>query len=544
VVGQYPALEVRRDDSAARPLPPIDRAPAAVTAFVGRALKGPVNEPVAIGSFAEFQLVFGGLWQPATLSYAVEQFFESGGRSAIVVRVVNGGRAPSIVLPASGGILRLRGRCPGTREYLRASVDYDGIEAQEADRFNLVLQRVRAPGSELIEDQEIFRRASVREGTERCIATLLAESRLMRVEGELPTARPERTPGATPGMPVGYVNSAADGDDGDTLCDYDLIGDAGARTGLFALAGAPQFNLLCIPPLGRDVDVGMTTWMIATRLCRQRQAMLIIDPPAAWDSAEAAIWGLRDWPLQSEDALMYFPRVIAQDRLRGRPEVFGSSAAAAGMIARSDEAWPVWAAAEGEEAILRPGLRPAVAVSEADRARLAHFGVNVLQSGRLPARLGLAPRTLVEETRTASDWRYLSARRFALFIMNSLLEGTRWVLFERNRPWLWARARTQVAVFLDALEHEGAFVGRSAAESYFVICDERLNDAGDQARNRFRLLFGFAGARPGEFHAFLLTHQPGSSRVRPVSVNRLATSGARVEEEIETAILRGLHVEP
>ena len=365
----------------------------------------------------------------------------------------------------------------------------------------------------------------------------------MRVEGELPAARPERTPGRAPGVPVGYVASDADGDDGDTLSDYDLIGDAGARTGLFALEGVPHFNLLCIPPRGRDLDVGMTTWMIAARLCRQRQAMLIVDPPASWDSADAALWALRDWPLHSEDALMYFPRVFAQDRLRGRPEVFASSAVAAGMIARSDDAWPVWAAAEGEEAVLRPGIRAAIAVGEADRARLAHHGVNVLQSGRAPARLGLAPRTLVEEARTASDWRFLSARRFALFITNSLLEGTRWVLFERNRPWLWARVRSQVQEFLDALDREGAFVGRSAAESYFVICDERLNEAADQAHNRFRLLFGFAGARPGEFHAFLLTHQPGASGVRPVSVNRLATSGARVEEEIEAAILRGLNVE-
>ncbi|MCC7461177.1 MAG: phage tail sheath family protein [Gammaproteobacteria bacterium] len=539
----FSVLDARHDDNAARPLPPIERAASAVTAFVGRTLKGPVNEPVPIGSFAEFQLQFGGLWQPSTLSYAIEQFFESGGRSAIVVRVVNGGRAPSITLPAQGGVLRLRGRCPGTREYLRASVDYDGIAAHEGERFNLVLQRVRAPGSEQIEDQEIFRRVSVREGAERCVATLLAESRLVRLEGDLPVARPERTPGRAAGVPVGYVACDADGDDGDTLSDYDLIGDAGTRTGLFALEGVPQFNLLCIPPRGRDLDVGMTTWTIAARLCRRHQAMLIVDPPASWVSTDTALWALRDWPLHSEDALMYFPRVLAQDRLRGRPEVFAPGAAAAGMIARSDEIWPVWAAAEGEEAMLRPGLRAAIAVSETDRARLAHHGVNVLQSGRAPARLGLAPRTLIEEARTASDWRFLSARRFALFITTSLLDGTRWVLFERNRPWLWARARAQVGEFLGGLEREGAFVGRSTAESFFVICDERLNDATDQARNRFRLLFGFAGARPGEFHAFLLTHQPGASRVRPVSVNRLATSGARVEEEIEAAILRGLNLE-
>ena len=118
---QFPAIEARHDDNAGRPLPPIERAASAITAFVGRTLKGPVNEPVPIASFAEFQLVFGGLWQPSTLSYAVEQFFESGGQGAIIVRVANGGRAPSIALPADGGTLRLRGRCPGTREYLRGS---------------------------------------------------------------------------------------------------------------------------------------------------------------------------------------------------------------------------------------------------------------------------------------------------------------------------------------------------------------------------------------------------------------------------------------
>jgi hypothetical protein len=58
----------------------IARAATSIAAFIGRALKGPVNEPVPIRSFADYTRVFGGLWQPSTLSYAVEQFFENGGR--------------------------------------------------------------------------------------------------------------------------------------------------------------------------------------------------------------------------------------------------------------------------------------------------------------------------------------------------------------------------------------------------------------------------------------------------------------------------------
>ena len=62
----------------------IERVPTGIAAFVGRALKGPVNQAVPVASFAEFQQVFGGLWQPSTLSYALEQYFENGGRRALV----------------------------------------------------------------------------------------------------------------------------------------------------------------------------------------------------------------------------------------------------------------------------------------------------------------------------------------------------------------------------------------------------------------------------------------------------------------------------
>ena len=80
-----------------------------MTAFVGRTLRGPVNRPVAVRSFAEFQQAFGGLWQPSTLSYAVEQFFENGGQRAVVVRVVNGGAPATITLPC-GDDIRSRSR--------------------------------------------------------------------------------------------------------------------------------------------------------------------------------------------------------------------------------------------------------------------------------------------------------------------------------------------------------------------------------------------------------------------------------------------------
>lgn len=521
----------------------IERAPTSIAAFVGRCLKGPLSHPVCVGSFTEFSQMFGGLWQPSTLSYAVEQFFENGGREAWIVRVANGARPPTLTLPAGAGQLRLTALNPGSREYLRASVDYDGIGDTEPDRFNLVLQRVRSAGSELIEEQEIFRRLSVRPESGRLVSDILADSHLARVVGPLPAQRPDRSVRNPDAPVVGYINSNSDGDDGAPLTDYDVIGSATEGTGLFALRGVEAFNFLCIPPLTREQDVGLGTLMIAARFCRDRHALLMVDPPSSWQSASQALAELRQWPFRSENAVMYYPRVVALDRLRGRHETFGSCGAAAGLIARMDETWPVWAAAEGEDSILRPGLKPASIVSEPERVRLAQAGVNTLVSVRSRERSTLSPRTLAAGSSGAPDWKYLSARRLSLFVTASIERGTRWMLFQPNADATWERARSQVETFLEGLDQQGAFAGALPEESYFVICDERVNPPATVAEGKVKLLFGIAITRPSDFHAWIVTHTPSGSTCRPTWPNRLATSGRRLEWEIETSILRGVLID-
>lgn len=522
----------------------IARAATSITGFIGRALKGPVNEPVQVRSFAEYTRVFGGLWQPSTLSYAVEQYFENGGRCAVIVRVVNGARPPSLTLPAPKAKLILRGVGAGSREYLRASVDYDTIDSKEIDRFNLVVQRVRTAGSEQIEDQEIFRRLSITPGSDRFVADTLLDSRLVRVQGSVPTERPSRTPAANNGAVIGYTPSNPDGDDGGPITDYDIIGSAQAGTGIFALASAPDINLLCIPPLTRDHDIGLSTLLVAGRFCKDRRAMLIVDPPSTWASSAAALDGMRHWPFRSEDAAMFYPRIVAFDRLRGRFEMFAPCGVAAGMIARCDQTSPVWAAAEGDDTILRPGLRPAWTVSNGDRARLVNAGINLLHAVRIAPKFQASPRTLASGSAAVSDWRYLSARRLALFIMTSVERGTRWMLFERNAPGTWTMAKAQVEAFLDSLYAEGAFAGRTGETSYFVVCDARINDAEQIKRGRINLAFGFAAGKPGDYHAFIVSHEPGGSRARPISVNRFANYSPSVNLEIESSILRGLVPQP
>ena len=499
----------------------ISRLATARTAFVGRTLRGPVNRPVFIKSFVEFQHVFGGLWQPSLLGYAIEQFFDNGGREALIVRVVNGARSATLTLKAGAQALQLQALRPGTREFLRASVDFDNIAADEPDVFNLTVQRVLARGTGQVDDQEIYHRLSVSPADERYLPNAIARSALIRLAGEMPTQRPDRTLDPASGLATAYVNSNSDGDDGAPLTDYDLIGSTQDHTGVFALHQVEYFNFLCIPPLSRDRDVGPSALLVAARYCKERRALLIVDPPSAWQTADDALSGLRDWNFSNENALMYFPRLLAHDKLRGHFESFAPCGAVAGMLGRYDESSPVWLSADREEPVLRPGFRPASLVSEDRRIRLANLGVNTLQAVRSAARTNVRLRTLAAGNTANADWRYLSARRLALFILSSIEHGTRWVAAAGSGAEVVETLTAQVRVFFEGLLENGTFGKRRLEDAFFVICDERVRTSATLSSGEVQFVIGFAASREHEFHCFRVSHSAAGSRVQPVSLNRL-----------------------
>jgi len=80
----YPGVYIEEIPSGVRT---ISGVATSIAAFIGRAAMGPVNEPVTINSFGDFERVFGGLWAESTLGYAVRDFYLNGGSQAIIVRL-------------------------------------------------------------------------------------------------------------------------------------------------------------------------------------------------------------------------------------------------------------------------------------------------------------------------------------------------------------------------------------------------------------------------------------------------------------------------
>ena len=104
---------------------PIQGVDTSITAFIGPALQGPVNQPTHVHSELEFRHTFGGLWVESPMSYAVSHFFQNGGRHAIVVRLAKD-------KDGDGGAL-------DDSDYLGSSLSRTGLYAlKNASVFNLL----------------------------------------------------------------------------------------------------------------------------------------------------------------------------------------------------------------------------------------------------------------------------------------------------------------------------------------------------------------------------------------------------------------------
>ena len=517
----YPGVYIEEIPSGVRTIAGV---PTSIAAFVGRARRGPLDEPVTITGFADFERRFGGLWLESTMSYAVRDFFVNGGGQAIVVRVGNGVAAADVDLPAgaadSNDRLTLVAASPGAwGNNLRVGVTHP-TGPESAGRFNLT---VREEGGET----ERHVGLSVDPADRRFVARVLAQSsELVRVETDnagnpvVPTSRP-RLPAANQPPEV----AATGGNDGNELDDDQFIGagTAANKTGLVALDKADLFNLLCLPPLTREDDMPPAVYQAALAYCVERRAMLIVDPPAAWSATPATATadntvngvlagnaGLNLTGPAARNAALYFPRVLEADPLLdGELVPFAPCGVVAGAIARVDTQRGVWKAPAGLDAALNAVQGLENNLTDEENGLLNPRGINCLRSFPVNGRVIWGARTLRGADAQADEYKYVPVRRLALFIEESLFRGTQWVVFEPNDEPLWAQIRLNVGAFMQNLFRQGAFQGTSPRDAYFVKCDRETTTQNDINLGRVNILVGFAPLKPAEFVVIRIQQMAG-----------------------------------
>jgi uncharacterized protein len=358
----YPGVYIEEIPSGVRTITGVATS---ITAFLGRARLGPINEPTTINNFGDFERQFGGLAVDYPLSYAVRDFYRNGGSQAIIVRLY---KTPDPASDAKAKLsvdgLDITAKSPGTwGKKLRASIDVevsDEVRARfglaEGDAlFNLTIR--------LGATSEKFLNVTVTDNARRIDRVLKAESSLVQwpegvawseqdipltkaaaeVFKELLAAPTDADKKATykgaiknlddaatiaekelaaallaarPPDPTAIADAKAKiaaaevnmkGSDGGALDQPAYEGIKADKKGLYALDKADLFNLLCIPPDAREGDVPVAVYQIAMSYCKERRAMLIVDSPAAWSAnkntaAADAVAGLAALGLSGEAA--------------------------------------------------------------------------------------------------------------------------------------------------------------------------------------------------------------------------------------------------
>jgi phage tail sheath protein FI len=282
-----------------------------------------------------------------------------------------------------------------------------------------------------------------------------------------------------------------------------LIGDCTTKTGMYALEGiAPDiFNILCIPAAANLDQNGFTAVVSAAeKYCCDKRAFFIVDVPSAIETKDAMVdWLQTNDDLRHRNAAIYFPRLEIPDPLNGnQPRNVGASGTLAGVYARTDQTRGVWKAPAGAEADLR-GANISVQLANPENGELNELGINALRNFPQIGNVSWGARTLAGSDQEASEWKYIPVRRMALFLKESLYQGSKWANFEPNDDLLWAQIRSSFGAFMTNLFGQGAFQGTKAGDAFFIKCDGTTTTEDDIECGIVNITVGFAPLKPAEF---------------------------------------------
>ena len=504
----YPGVYIEEISSGVRTITGVATS---ITAFIGRAVKGKQDEPLLISSYADYERMYGGLSVDSTMSYAVKDYFLNGGSQAIIIRIHEGATAAVISVPTVGGsmpgsppnMLTLMASSPGSwGNDISVIVEQVPLTSPlpsplPAGVYNL---KINYKGVQVEQHLNV----SMDPNNPRYLPNVLKNRSEYVLAGAI-------TPNSTPTAGTYLVSST--GSDGSVPGYTRYINGANEQLGLNALYRTDIFNMLCIPPPARGEDTHTSVYALAAKICFDKRAILIVDPKYSWGDVAAspiavnnvkdASTGYGSLGISSDfarNAALYFPLLQQSDPNRdGQLDMFVPCGTVAGVIARTDTQRGIWKAPAGIDAGLNGVRGLQVNLTDLENGTLNVLGVNCLRSFPASGRVVWGARTLRGSDQLADEYKYLSVRRTALFIEESLYRGTQWVVFEPNDEPLWAQIRLNIGAFMHNLFRQGAFQGKTPKEAYLVKCDRETTTQNDINLGTVNILVGFAPLKPAEF---------------------------------------------
>ena len=269
------------------------------------------------------------------------------------------------------------------------------------------------------------------------------------------------------------------------------------------------FAILDAPEVVSNLD-NLTKVATATATTPSRRAggaPTEVGQPAAPPAPSEGEGGLK--PRNSKYGAFYYPWVtvrdpFAPDQLVNVPP----SGHLAGIYARVDANRGVHKAPANE--LIRGALNIAAPVSRADQEMLNPQGVNCIRLFLRDGVMVWGARTLADQ---ATEWKYVNVRRLFNMIEESIGLSTQHVTFEPNTPTLWRNIERDVKNFLTMLWRDGALMGKTAEEAYFVECNAETNPPPNIDLGIVTTRIGIAPVKPAEFVVFRIGQSASGTKV-------------------------------
>lgn len=232
-----------------------------------------------------------------------------------------------------------------------------------------------------------------------------------------------------------------------------------------------------------------------------------LGPAPAEPLAEAAAFR----PRQSDGGFgaFYFPCITMRDPLNPTELVdVAPSGHIAGIYARTDATRGIHKAPANE--IIRGAVNVTYRVTREEQGALNPNGVNCI---RLFPNEGIRVYGARTVAASNSEYRYLNVRRLLNQIEESIARNTGWVVFEPNDRPLWKSIIRDVSAFLMLLWRQGALMGRTPEEAFFVKCDDETNPPEVIDAGQVITVIGVAPVKPAEFVIFRIGQGTGGAKV-------------------------------
>ena len=492
---------------------PIEGVATSNLGIVGPTERGPTAVRL-VSSWLEFQRLYGDPIAGSHMARAVRGFFDNGGRRCFVARVA---RPSNAVATTTLDDLTIQAIGPGGwGGRISVRIATPSLPGDDDGQFKVIVLYYRESNPDTIVDPtasgahlevgyvepavlEVYDDLTAREGAQNEVVRALNASNLVRAQWTgTDRAVPDPSDDFTT-LAAGAADEPVEmGDYTTTTLSTGLRNGQGVSfaTGLLGLERIDEVSILAAPDEHGDGLGGLRQAVITQcETLRDRFAVFSVG------SDERDVTAITKDP-PSKYAALYWPWIRVLDPRTNDEVVMPPVGHLAGIMARTDIERGVHK--PPANAVVRGAVDLEFPVTRAQQAVLNPQGINVIRDFRPDGR-GI--RLWGARTMSADpEWKYVNVRRLFLFLEESIEEGTQWVVFEPNSEALWDRVRRSIENFLLTVWRNGALMGTSAEQAFYVKCDRSTMTQDDIDNGRLICYIGVAPVKPAEFVIFRI-HQ-------------------------------------